>query len=123
MAYRKSFKDPQWAYMYLQMKGIKKTEIDMIKHSLAEDAIQNAKLLEFDRVYMCALLALKRGFDFDDDQMKTFLKEFDKTFDEIIDSDMQWPEITKMIADETGYIVRHGDVCDYKSDEEQDYDG
>ena len=94
---------------YLRVKGIPSQMIQQIRMALAQDAVQEADYLHWDRIYTAFALSVRRCYGFGQSRIMKCLQMVNDIMMEMGDGEKTWHEAMVELKEETGIVVRNGD--------------
>ena len=83
--------------------------IQQIRVALAQDAVQEADNLHWDRIYTAFGLAIRRSYGYGQQRIMKCMQMVNDIMMEVGDGDRSWHEAMVELKEETGIVVRNGD--------------
>lgn len=93
---------------YLRTHGVSPNMVDAIRLTMIEDAIQNGKDVQADRIYTLIALMLHDVYQMGQKRIVKGLQHFDKLCGLTAD-EYPWEKLMEELYEKTGIIVRSGD--------------
>lgn len=94
---------------YLRMKGIPPTMVQALRQWLAEDAVQEAEYLHWDRIFTMFASALRETYGFGAERILRCLQTANEIMGDISYGKYTWRNLGEKLKEDTGLVVRTGD--------------
>lgn len=90
---------------FLRQRGVSPQMTEAIRLAFIQDAVQNGKDIQADRIYTMLALSLHDVSGFGAKRIIKVLERFDY-YSSIPQEELDWPELMKQLREKTGLVVQ-----------------
>lgn len=94
--------------IYMAKHGIPSSYVNKMINEITDTCLKESDALRMERVFTALALALRRTYGFGAARIARGMAAFSRILEDTADDKITWPELMKILDQETGLIIRQG---------------